>query len=67
METEERLTRQKVIDVKDCIDNHVKPNIDDFKRIKNRGWGLLAGIALAGGSAGAAFTKVLAKFGIGGG
>lgn len=65
METEEKLTRQKVVDVKDCIDQQIKPNIEDFKRIKNRGWGLLAGVSIASGGAGAAMSKVLSKLGIG--
>ncbi|MEP3245111.1 MAG: DUF1515 family protein [Sneathiella sp.] len=41
---------------------NIKPQINDYKKMKNRGIGILIGVALAAGSSGAILTKFLQSF-----
>lgn len=48
------------------VDENVKPHIEDFKKTKQRGIGLMAGVGLGGGASGATIATLLGKW-IGGG
>ena len=40
----------------------IKPHINEYRKLKNRGVGLIIGIALAAGGVGASFLKFLQGF-----
>ena len=61
----ERLTRietilERIEEKVDQLDSDQRKDIADLASLKNRGFGLIAGVALAAGSAGAVLRDVLA-------
>jgi hypothetical protein len=43
----------------DRIDSDVRKDVADLASLKNKGWGILVGVALAAGSAGAMIRQLL--------
>lgn len=59
------LIKRDIEQLQSSIENDIKPGVDDYKKLKARGWGVVAGAGLAGGGAVMGIQKVLAKFGFG--
>ena len=71
LETELRLTRLKLEDVDDKLDafsdlpgrlSRLEPMVEDYARMRQRGIGLMLGLSLAAGSAGAYIRDLLKLF-----
>ena len=57
--------KKDVAAIDECLEETIKPALEDYKKLKNRGLGMLIGAALVGGGVGTAATKLLSKFGFG--
>lgn len=53
--------RNKVDNVQSVVDN-LTPHVLDYQKMKARGWGLLVGVAGAGGGIGASLQSMIAWF-----
>lgn len=56
--------KNDVAAVRHAVDE-MKPSVEEFKKLKHRGLGIMAGVAVAAGGVAAGGKAILAKLGIG--
>ena len=53
------LIKREIESIQKTIDKDIRPHIEDYRRLKNRGLGIVSAVGILGGAAGFGFDKLL--------